>query len=206
MSSNHRESDLIAGAKAGDRHALRELLRQKGEAVRARIAPRIGRKWRSVLSADDVMQQSYAEAIHSIHRFEDLGDGSFAGWLTRIAVCNLQDAVKALETEKRGGDWQRVTSVPGQDSRVTLLRMLTCHGTSPEAAVSREEAGRLLDEAIARLPKVYQRVVREMDLASRPAAELADELGRSVGAVHMLRARAHDRLRLELGGSSGFFD
>ncbi|MBP7937722.1 MAG: sigma-70 family RNA polymerase sigma factor, partial [Phycisphaerae bacterium] len=45
------------------------------------------------------------------------------------------------------------------------------------------------------LPETYRRVVEQFDIEFRPPAEIARALGRSVGAVYMVRTRAHDRLR-----------
>lgn len=205
MSGSAHDADLVARAQADDAGAIRTLLRRHGEVIRGRIASRISPKWRSLISPDDVLQQTYAEAVFGIRRFQASEDGSFQSWLSRIAMCNLRDAIKALEADKRGGGKQRMTSIAGEDGHVTLLRLLSSGGTAPEAAVSRDEAAKVLDEAVKRLPSVYQSVVRGMDLEGRPAAALAQELGRSVGAVHMLRARAHDRLQAEVGGASNFF-
>ena len=47
--------------------------------------------------------------------------------------------------------------------------------------------------------------MRLYDLECQPPQQVAEALGRSVGAVHMLRARAHDRLRELLGSASKFF-
>jgi len=55
------------------------------------------------------------------------------------------------------------------------------------------------------LPPDYEKVVRLYDLQCKSAVEVAAELGRSEGAVYMLRARAHERLKQELGSSSQFF-
>ncbi len=205
MAELSNESELVARAQAGDQGAFRDLLRNNGQSVRERVAARISSRWRSLISPDDVMQQTYAEAVFNLHRFVAIEDGSFQSWLWRIALCNLQDAIKAMEAEKRGGDCQRVTSIVGEDGHITLLRLLSSGGTAPEAVASREEAAKLIDNAIVRLPSVYRLVVRGMDLEGRSAAALAEELGRSIGAVHMLRARAHDRLRVELGGPTDFF-
>ncbi len=55
--------------------------------------------------------------------------------------------------------------------------------------------------AIAQLPETYRQVVEQLDIEFRPAAEIAQALGRSVGTVYMIRARAHDRLREILSGA-----
>ena len=48
-------------------------------------------------------------------------------------------------------------------------------------------------------------LVRLYDLQCRDITEVCTQLGKSSGAVYMLRARAHDRLRENMGGASQFF-
>ena len=60
-------------------------------------------------------------------------------------------------------------------------------------------------QILERLPASYRRVVDEVDLAERPVSEVAAELNKSPGAIHMLRSRAHERLRELLGGPTRFF-
>ena len=50
-------------------------------------------------------------------------------------------------------------------------------------------------QAIMDKQGVQTEVIRLVDLEQKPFAEVANELDRSIGAVHMLRSRAHDRLR-----------
>src|SRR5438874_4374691 len=97
------QDELLAKATAGDAGALADLLTRDGAAARRALHDAIPIKWQSVLSMDDVMQQTYAEAVVSIGRFENRGDGSFAGWLTQLARCTLIDALRMLEADKRGG-------------------------------------------------------------------------------------------------------
>ena len=53
---------------------------------------------------------------------------------------------------------------------------------------------------IRALPWSYRHVIEQVDLGERDVAEVALEMGRSRGAVHLLRSRAHDRLRELLTG------
>ncbi|HEY3232002.1 MAG TPA: sigma factor-like helix-turn-helix DNA-binding protein, partial [Roseiflexaceae bacterium] len=59
--------------------------------------------------------------------------------------------------------------------------------------------------AISRLPPAYEQVVRLFNIQGQSAAEVAQQMGRSVGAVYLLRMRAHQRLREELGSSARYF-
>ena len=83
--------------------------------------------------------------------------------------------------------------------------MLSATSTTPSRVVGRGEAVGLMDMALKRLPPDYEKVVRLYDLAGNSAAAVAKELGRSEGAIYMLRARAHDQLRELLGSDSKFF-
>ncbi|NET51613.1 MAG: hypothetical protein F6K09_23750, partial [Merismopedia sp. SIO2A8] len=57
-------------------------------------------------------------------------------------------------------------------------------------AAAAGEAHTAIDRAIAQLPPDYAQVIRDLDLAGKSVDEVASAMGRSKGAVHMLRARA----------------
>jgi RNA polymerase sigma-70 factor (ECF subfamily) len=187
------EQQLAIQAAAGDEGALTTLLRTFGPDIRVRIEASISPKWRSILDADDVMQVTYLEAYLQIERFQPRGDGAFVAWLTRIAENNLRDAVDGLQRMKRPQPERRVLA--GDESAIELIEKLGYTTTTPsrQAAVHELQSG--VEAAIAGLPEDYARVVRLYDLEGRSAAEIGSDLGRSEGAVYMLRARAHDRLR-----------
>ncbi len=204
-SSITKTNTLIAQAVDGSPDALSSLLEEFGPLVRREIGPRIPAQWRSVLSEDDVMQQTYADAFRSIGQFVPLGDGSFRAWLASLATFNLRDALRMLTAEKRGGDRKRVGNNPSSDSYDDLLDILSDSGTSPSGRVARNEGASALEDAISSLPEIYQAVVRLFDLECRPIGVVADNIQRSPGAVYMLRARAHDKLRRVLGETGKFF-
>jgi RNA polymerase sigma-70 factor (ECF subfamily) len=195
------ECELIDLAVRGDEDALTRLLHMHGAGVRARISPRIGVKWRNVLDADDVMQITYLEAFLNIHGFTNRGEGAFAAWLLRIATNNLRDAIEALSRLKRPSPDQRVVA-SGDESAVLLLDKLGCTTTTPSRSAGKREVAAAVKQAVSRLPDHYATVVRMYDLEGATAADVAARLGRSEGAVYMLRARAHDRLRAEFSGIS----
>jgi RNA polymerase sigma factor (sigma-70 family) len=151
------------------------------------------------------MQQTYADAFRSIGQFVPLGDGAFRAWLSSLADYNLRDALRMLKAKKRGGGRKRVGNDPSSDSYGDLLNILSDSGTSPSGRAARVEGASALEDAISSMPDVYQAVVRLFDLECRPIAAVAQEIQRSPGAVYMLRARAHDKLRRILGETGKFF-
>jgi RNA polymerase sigma factor (sigma-70 family) len=195
---------LLYAAVSGDADALCVLLKKYAPNVRASLAGEIPTKWQSVLSEDDVMQQTYADAFTDIGNFDPEEDGSFSGWLCRLAQCNLRDAIRMLGAAKRGGKFQRVELDLAESTRL-LVSMLTGSGMSPTGHAAEREAEALLAQAMAQLPPTYEIVVRTFDLEGCEVEVIARRLERSVGAVYMLRARAHDRLRKLLGATSNFF-
>ena len=199
------EAGLLARAVRGERDAVAALLAIEGPRVRARLVGQIGSHWQSVLDIDDVLQVSYLEAFLQIERFQPRGDGAFLAWLTQIAENNLRDAIRGLERAKRP-DPRRQVRQPGSDeSYVAMVELLGVTTSTPSRAAARGEAGRALEVALRRLPPDYEKVVRLYDLECKPIEEVAAALGRKAGAVYMLRARAHERLREIMGGESQFF-
>lgn len=199
------EAALLQRAVEGDSVALRALLEAFGGKVRQRLAGRIDKRYRALLDEDDVMQVTYLEAFLHIDQLTARDTPAFVAWLTRIAENALRDALRGLSRQKRPDPVRRVLSPAGVDSYIGLLECLGVTTTTPSREVARQDVTSILDTAIQRLPADYQKAVRLYDLEGHSVAEVAQLMGRSPGAVHMLRARAHDRLRLELGGSSQLF-
>jgi len=187
----------------GDVDAMTELLNEWAPEVERSLS--ISREWRSVLEPADVMQVTYLEAFMQIGQYDPERSEPFRAWLQRIAENNLRDAIRGLTRQKRPQPSDRVTLPAGADSSMELFAQLGVTTTTPSRYATREERVSRLNAALDALPDDYSRVVRLYDLQALPIAEVARQMGRSSGAVHMLRARAHDRLRSLLGPETGWF-
>jgi RNA polymerase sigma factor (sigma-70 family) len=188
----------------GDTDALTELLVSEGPALRARLANEVPARWRSVLSADDVMQETYIDAFLDVKQFVPRGPGAFTAWLVTLARRNLVDAIRMLEAEKRGRSYRRLERRATDDTLVALHEQLGRAPTTPSGHAARSEACSHLEQAIAQLPPAYRQVIEMYDLEGRPVAEVAAALSRSTGAVFMLRSRAHRLLSANLGTASRY--
>lgn len=195
--------DLVQRASGGDEDALTRLLAQFGPLVEASLS--IGREWRSALEPADVMQVTYLEAFLEIRAFDPTRKEPFLAWLKHIAENNLRDAIRGLQRQKRPQPAARVALHSGGDSSSDLFAVLGVASTTPSRHAARDERSDRLDAALQALPEDYSRAVRLYDLDMLPISEVAARMGRSGGAVHMLRARAHDRLRELLGSESAWF-
>lgn len=197
------DENLVARAARGDLDALSELLSRIGPAIEQGL--QIGRKWRTLIEPADVMQVTYLEAFAQIKGFDPQRAAAFPVWLRQIAENNLRDAIRGLERQKQPPVERRIENSAHADSSATLFEILAVATTTPSRAVGLNELRQLMDAALEQLPTDYAAVVRMYDLEGRPISEVTEALGRSAGAVHMLRARAHDRLRISFGSASIFF-
>jgi RNA polymerase sigma-70 factor (ECF subfamily) len=192
-------AELVQRAVEGDEDALAKLLAAHGPRIKQTLT--IERKWRSVLEPADVMQVTYLEAFLQIHDFDPNRPEPFLEWLRRIAENNLRDAIRGLQRQKRPQPADRISG----DGSCDLLAILGVVTTTPVRQAVRDERQSKLETMLDALPEDYGQVVRLYDLQGLPIAEVASRMRRSAGAVHMLRARAHDRLRGMMGSESAWF-
>ncbi|RKQ92024.1 RNA polymerase sigma-70 factor (ECF subfamily) [Solirubrobacter pauli] len=130
--------------------------------------------------AEDITSEVFARLPRALTHYR-AGATPFAAWLLRVARNAALDHLRA----------QR--SVP----------LAEVHATG---AVAESQAGERLEAlkaALAALPEDQRHVMLLRLVAGHTPAEVAEQLGRSVDAVHALQHRARRRLREELT-QSGF--
>jgi len=198
------EDELLQQACDGDEKALGKLLDLHTPELRRVVARKLSTKWPSLLSDEDVLQETFTDAFLDIRQFKP-GPGSvFLAWLTTLATRNLFDAIRMLEADKRGGNMRRVTPGGSDESYAGLMEKLGGTVTSPSGRAARDEAKAALDQAISKLPDHYCRVVRMYDLEERPLEEVAAVMGRSRGATAIIRHRAIRMLEEIMGTASRY--
>ena len=193
MSDGLAEQQLIARSKSGDRVALQELLALHFRPLAEQIAQKIPTSIQGEMDVEDVIGQTFVQVVRDIKGCRAESGRSFFAWVRKIAEHRLQDAIRCIETEKRGGDRQRAfgTGVsPHESSIVDLVEMLSAGSHRPSRSAMRHEAVEAVHEAIDALPEEYSQAVRLRFLEGKSLEETAALMSRSPRAVQGLVDRA----------------
>jgi RNA polymerase sigma-70 factor (ECF subfamily) len=139
--------------------------------------------------ADDLVQEVFTILAREMPRFEYDALGSFRGWLRTVAVnqWNAMRRRRQVTTRPLGTEEPAAAnSDPGE-----LLA-----GVEFQQLVYR----RALDIMQTDFPGPTWKACKAVVIDGKSAAEVARELGMTIGAVHAARYRVLSRLRQELAG------
>jgi RNA polymerase sigma-70 factor, ECF subfamily len=150
-----------------------ELYENNFERVYAYIARRVGNRE----EAQDLTAEVFHQALANLARFEWRGL-PFAAWLLRIASNAIADSWKSKAREQ------------GNPSSDELLS----HDVDMEDVEQRAKLFRL----VTTLPEDQRRVVEMRFAQEKSIREIAEELGRTGGAVKQLQFRGLESLRAQL--------
>jgi RNA polymerase sigma-70 factor (ECF subfamily) len=175
------DAELVTRLQEGDEEALRRLFDRYLDRVFLFCLRVVGRAEEAEDIAGDALLQAFR------HARDYRGEGSFSGWLFRIArnLClgRLRRGrwlqVISLE-ELAETDWESV----GEARRDSLLHLA-------------------VQEAMQQLPPDYRAVLMMRDVEGLTSAEAARALGRSPAAAKSLHFRARQALRDALVGALG---
>jgi RNA polymerase sigma-70 factor, ECF subfamily len=131
--------------------------------------------------AEDLTADVFHKALANVQRFEWRGV-PFAAWLLRIAANAIADWTKRSAREGDVPDGGEPDEQPPVESTEHLAHLY-----------------RLVDQ----LPADQRRVVEMRFAEDKSIREIAQELGRSEGAVKQLQFRALEKLRAQMGESNG---
>jgi RNA polymerase sigma-70 factor (ECF subfamily) len=174
--ANLHDVELCTHAATGERRAFGELVRRHGSAVRG-LLRRMGAQ---ASEADDVAQDAFLTAFERIAEFR--GEGTFAGWVKRIAA---RSYLRRLQRDKRLGMF-------GSD---TLEN-------EPEARVAGDaDAAIDLDGALKTLGSAERVCVTMCFGAGLSHAEAAEALNLPLGTVKSHVKRGLEKLRARLAPS-----
>jgi RNA polymerase sigma-70 factor (ECF subfamily) len=202
MTSEMTPERLIVQARSGDPAALGRLLELYRNYLRLVARSLIGAALRVKLEPSDLIQETFLKAHREFGGFRGQDEHQLVAWLRSILATTLADQVK--HHRRKGRDVQRQESLDLLLDRSdrALQQALASHAGSPSERVSRREQAVLLADAVSQLPPDYREVFILRTLEHVPFEVISEKMGRSVGAVRMLWARALERLNRLLEGEA----
>lgn len=202
MSSDVSPSDLIQRVRDGERGAREQLFDRYQGYLQVLARAQLGKHLRGKCDPSDVVQMTLLEAHRDFAAFQGRHESELLAWLRRILAHNLFNEARRFAAQQR--DAAREVSLDQvragvEHSSVALARGLAASTPSPsQVAAGREDAIRLA-AALSRLPEDYQTVLLLRIFEELSAEEVAQQMGRSPGAVRMLQMRALSALREAMG-------
>ena len=186
------DAALVGAVRNGDREAFRHIMRRSNQ--------RLFRVARGVVNddaeAEDVVQEAYAHAFEKLPTFR--GDAALLTWLTRIV---LNEAYGRLRGLRLVVDVEQIEA--SQMDNASILPFPAKFGDEdPAAATAREQARRLIEQAIDHLPEPFRIVFVMREIENCTVEETAASLDlrpetvktRLHRARRLLRAALHDTL------------
>jgi RNA polymerase sigma-70 factor (ECF subfamily) len=174
LSQAESEERLLIEAAQNDPSRFAELYEHNFHRVYAYVARRV----RDRAEIQDLTAQVFHQALANLAKFKWRGS-PFAAWLYRIAANAIADQAR-----------HKLRESPEQPN----LSSESSTATDLEAV---ERRGRLF-KAVDKLPEDQRRVIVMRFADEKSIREIADELGRSEGAVKQLQFRALENLRNRL--------
>jgi RNA polymerase sigma-70 factor (ECF subfamily) len=180
-----KQSDgaLVAATKHGDTQAFDELVLRHRQRVLA-VAQRITNNRED---AEDVAQESFHKAFLHLEAFQE--KARFSTWLTRIA---MNEAFMLL---RRRREFFEISPESPEDGVQSSLEEFVDQRPNPEESCWQRERKQLLTKAIKQLAPKTQRTLLLRDIEERSAAETAQILSTSIGAVKARVFQARRKLR-----------
>ena len=177
-------SDLLDRARAGDQHALNQLLERHIPTLKRWASGRLPRWARDIADTSDLIQETIVETLKHLDKFENRGDGALQAYLRQAVINRIRNELRRIAT--RG-------------MAATLDSGMPDEGTSPlEAAIGQETLDQY-DVALQRLkPEEREAIVSRVEFGLS-YAEIATLLDKpSANAARMTVVRAIVRLAEEM--------
>jgi RNA polymerase sigma factor (sigma-70 family) len=157
------------------------------------VARRLPADLRAAMGPEDVVQETYLEALRRARGFQPAGCGSLRRWLATLASHRLCDLARGQRRLKRGRRFAAIADAEGG------LGLLASADRAPEERLGGREVHARVAAAMSELRPEYRDAVRLRYLCGMSMGDVASRLGRSRGAAAMVCHRAIVRLRRALG-------
>jgi RNA polymerase sigma-70 factor (ECF subfamily) len=189
----------VRAAQGGDGGALDRLFARYLPRVRAMVAARTGRLQRECAEIEDLVQETFRDAIVGLRQIDHASEGMFVAWLARCVENNVRDQARRGLAQKRGGGKVK----PFAALQTSLSESLFAGREDPASQVARgKEAEERIERALLALGPRYREVIALRVHGELSYREIAAAMGlpsENTANVLFLRARARLQQVLEHG-------
>jgi RNA polymerase sigma-70 factor (ECF subfamily) len=200
---------LLQRAASGDGAAASELLAPFGDRLRRMAELRLDRRLRGRVDAEDIVQETFLEAVRRLPDYVRTPDMSFPVWLRFLAGQKLVDVLRHhLGVAKRDAGLE-VSLYRGpmpEASSASLASMLLGRLTSPSQAVLRIETQVQVQEVLNGMEALDREVLVLRHFEHLSNNDVAELLGIRKSAASKRYIMALKRLRQIISQIPGFED
>jgi len=182
--------DLLAAVARGDSTSLNDLVARQLPLLRAWTRLRMGPVLAARETPTDIVQSACREVIQDLSHHSFRSEGHFRRGLFQAAERKLADRARFHGAEKRDAGRDVSPGSGGFDE--ALLGAYASIVTPSAMAMAHELAGQL-ERGFAQLPSDEREVIVMAKIEGLSSAEIAEEMGKSEGAVRtsLYRALGH---------------
>jgi len=149
--------------------------------------------------SSDAVQQTLFAAWQNWDRFRGGSEAQRMAWLRQILAHQLANLARHYAgTQSRAVDREQAIAHSLLESTNRIDSLLPARDDSPSAAAINNERRLLLADALETLPEDYRKVILLRNVQELSYGDIANQMGRSEGAVRMLWVRALTALREKL--------
>lgn len=186
---------LIEAVRAGDDEATTRLLEGYRNYLRFLARDQIFTTLRAKLDASDVAQEVLIDAREAVGRFAGRTERELLAWLRSILTRRLVDFARKHHTPGGRAVVHERSLQECLDESSHALGKLAAPAVSPSRHAAQRELSSVVAEALAKLPRDQEDVVRLRSIQGLGWDEVARLMGRSNDAARQLWVRALRRLR-----------
>ena len=179
LDSRAEDSRLIQEALAGNAKSYKKLMHKYHDAIFNFIFKMV----RDRQQVEDLTQEAFIKAFSSLKNFND--EYAFSTWLYKIATNNSIDFIRKRKLQVYSID----KPIESKDSDYTFE--LPDESYEADKELISDQRTKLLNDAIAKLPEKYKKVIRLRHVEEKSYEEIAEALKLPIGTIkaHIFRAR-----------------
>ncbi len=192
-------AQLVLSAQDGDDLAIDELLLRYYPRLERIVRARVGPALRARVEIDDILQETFLQAVLRLSDFEMRSDSAFLDWLATIGTNQVLKAAEHHGRERRSASREEPLLVDMGDAVSARVRELTGRVSGPLTRALYRERDELLLAALDQLSGDHREVLVLRHLVGMPFEEITARLDRPTdAATRELYRRSRAQLAIAL--------